>query len=158
MSNGGDRLSTKDLYAEAGTNYRYFLGWRHALFGGYIAVLGALGVALSWVLQHELVLLPAVWICTSVVSITFWSLDCRNRDLYHACQDAGERIECLQAGERAAIGVYSELATRKGDAEETSEARFKRSSLTHSDTINLLTWSVVVVSLLLFIFTACEYW
>lgn len=47
------KLTISEVYAEVGTNYRYFLSWRHRLFAGYFAIIAALAIALSWVVKNE---------------------------------------------------------------------------------------------------------
>ena len=39
-------MTTKDAYDHVGETYRYFLGWRHKLFAGYLTVLAAIALYL----------------------------------------------------------------------------------------------------------------
>jgi hypothetical protein len=94
----------EEFYKEVGTNYRFFLGWRHATFAGNLIVLGgALSLCISaYKDARELVwLIP---LCASPVGVLFWIIDVRNRNLYHAAIQAGKTLE---DGQR---GFYTRLA------------------------------------------------
>ena len=86
-------LDPKDVYAETGNNYRFFLAWRHALMAGYLAVLAAVAVALWAVVENRPGIIPWIFVVAIVVTGVFWALEARNRDLYRACLDAGEQQE-----------------------------------------------------------------
>ncbi len=52
-NDNNSKLSIRDVYEEVGRNYRYFLTWRRALFGGYLVVLASQGVAFSWLYSNS---------------------------------------------------------------------------------------------------------
>ena len=95
-------VTIKDVYAEVGVNYRYFLTWRQRIFAGYLAVLGALGVAAGWLLKespHSLWLLAGAGFLLTVV---FGIIERRNRDLYRKCVECGAACEVGLGG----VGIY----------------------------------------------------
>jgi hypothetical protein len=101
-------MEIKDFYNEVGINYRYFLSWRHKLLAGYLASVAGLAIGFSWVFTHSGVK-PyswAVFILGLFISLVFWGLDYRNRDLYHACQKSGAEIELKQ---NMSSGIYTLL-------------------------------------------------
>lgn len=98
-------VTIKDVYAEVGVNYRYFLTWRQRIFAGYLAVLGALGVAAGWLLKespHSLWLLGEAGF---LLTIVFWIIEGRNREIYRNCVKCGAACEVGLAD----IGIYVEL-------------------------------------------------
>lgn len=104
----GQSLSLKDVYTEMGINYRYFLGWRQRLLAGYLATVAALAIAYAWTYKEAKPLSWVVLATGSGLTIVFWFLDYRNRDLYHACQNSGEALE-KAGGISAEQGIYSRL-------------------------------------------------
>jgi hypothetical protein len=104
--NKNQDLIQKEIYAEIGTNYRFFLNWRHALFAGYLLVLYALINAylrLSESSQGDLNYV--VFSIGLLLSVCFWGLEIRIRDLYRACTRAGHKLENLASES----GIYTEL-------------------------------------------------
>ena len=148
-------IDPKDLYAEAGTIFRYYVGWRNKIFAGYLATLVALALAFAWTQDESKgktsveealgkqdainTLLPSstldrlevgldslamdfkssrrsvrsrtsvkptventLPIAGIVVSLLFWLIDFRNRDIWKTCQYTAIRLEQSQ-------GVYSDL-------------------------------------------------
>ena len=99
-------LMQKEIYAEIGTNYRFFLNWRHALFAGNLLVLYALVNAylrLSESNQGDLNYV--VFSIGLLLSVCFWGLEIRIRDLYRACTRAGHKLEKMVSES----GIYTEL-------------------------------------------------
>lgn len=96
-------LIDRDLYAEVGENYRYFLGWRYKIFAGYLTGLGALGYAFGQT-PHEH-LKTALVVAGIVLSFVFWVFDLRTRDLHTVSQHAGQRLEKRHSLD----GPYSDL-------------------------------------------------
>jgi len=107
----------KLVYGNASELHRYFLSWRHQLFAGYLAVLAALAIAFNWAynLQHH----PRAWIgivsiMAIALSVLFWLLEFRNRQLYRSSQNIARNLEQQMgvAQEELQIkngGVYDEL-------------------------------------------------
>jgi len=88
----------EEYYKEVGTNYRFFLSWRHATFAGNLIVLGgALSLSISAFKDAR----EFVWLiplCASPVGVLLWIIDVRNRHLYHAAIQAGKTLENGQRG------------------------------------------------------------
>lgn len=107
-------MDKKDIYSEIGTNYRYFLDWRHKLLAGYLVTVAGLAIGFSWALTN-IDIKPISWIILLLgifVSLVFWGLDYRNRDLYHICQRAGARIELNEKIDDGQ-GIYTSLEESK---------------------------------------------
>jgi len=103
-------MEKKDVYNEIGINYRYFLDWRHKLLAGYLVSVAGLAVGFSWSLTNSDTK-PISWIILIlgfVVSLVFWGLDYRNRDLYHICQRAGAKMEDIE-NIKDGQGIYTAL-------------------------------------------------
>ena len=116
-------------YEEIGTNYRFFLGWRHAAFAGHLVILyGILSLTFSVYGQSpaKAWLVPAFG---SPIGILLWIVDVRTRDLYHAAIRAGKSIE----GKRG--GFYTQLT---GIVVSKGTPRLKR--LTQSLALDILFW------------------
>jgi hypothetical protein len=121
------RLDAKAAYEEVGQNYRKFLDWRERIVGGYVAIIGGLGVG-----YHQSEASPrfqSVLLCTATLtSFAFWLLNVRNSKFLSTCSIAGEKIE-------SSGGVYSSMRSLA-----------HRSRLTHGLAINLLVSGVVAGS------------
>jgi hypothetical protein len=131
MSNGQSNqiLKVEELYKEVGTNYRYFLSWRHRLLAGYFVILAALSIAFSWLYKKAHSLLWVTFSFGIIITVVFWALEYRNRDLYHACQNTGEQLEKNNA---ALDGIYLNLNKLQGK------------SVTHSLAINILYIATII--------------
>jgi len=115
-------------YEEVGQNYRKFLDWREKIIGGYVAVIGALGVGYHQSDGHpgfQSVLLLA----SALASLAFWILNMRNSKFIVTCVVAGRRLE------RGRDGVYEEMKTLT-----------HTSRLTHGLAVNLLVCGVIAGS------------
>jgi hypothetical protein len=87
-----------EIYKEAGVNYRFFLGWRHASAAGYLVILGAvvsLGISAFKDAKELLWLIP---LCAAPVGVVLWLVDLRTRDAYHAAVRAGKGLEAPERG------------------------------------------------------------
>jgi hypothetical protein len=126
-------LTVRDAYKAIGVNYRYFLTWRHQLLAGYLTLVAALGIAFSWLncYQEDLIWVP--FIAGLMMTLLFWALDVRNRDLYHACQRSG--MEC-ERGLPKGVGLFTRL---HDEAPDDNDDRKKRSArITHSRAMDTL--------------------
>ena len=88
----------EEIYKEVGTNYRFFLGWRHALVAGYLIVLGA---SLSLCISAFKDAKEIVWIiplCIFPIGFIFRAIEKRTRDLYHSAINAGKDLEAPEKG------------------------------------------------------------
>jgi len=88
----------EELYKEVGTNYRFFLGWRHAASAGNLL---ALGGALSLCISAYKDAPKMMWLiplCASPVGVLLWIIDVRTRSLYHAAMRAGKDLESPDRG------------------------------------------------------------
>jgi len=86
-------LTIKDVYTEVGVNYRYFLTWRQRIFAGYLAVLGALGVAAGWVLKESPGSFGFLSGAGLLLTVVFWIVEGRNREIYKKCVERGAACE-----------------------------------------------------------------
>ena len=101
-------LDDKDMYSEAGQLLRHYLSWREKLLGGYVAVIAALAVAFVKAPADYKHLDPALSGLGMFLTIVFWLLERRNRELFNRCIDAGVAIE-----KRAkAPGAFAELSKK----------------------------------------------
>ncbi len=85
-------------YEEIGTNYRFFLGWRHAAFAGDLVILYGV-LSLTFSVYKEIPVIA--WIVPTLgwpVGVLLWIIDVRTRDLYHATIRAGKALEGKQGG------------------------------------------------------------
>src|SRR5688572_6908685 len=93
-------------YEEIGTNYRFFLGWRHAAFAGDLIILyGVISLTTSFYKDKDLI--ACAWIIPAVaapIGLLLRLIDVRTRVLYHAAIRAGQVLE----GDTG--GFYTELA------------------------------------------------
>ena len=101
-------LTIQDVYIEIGVNYRYFLTWRQRIFAGYLAVLGVLSVAAGWMLKDAPHLLWLFSITGLLLTLVFWTIERRNRELYGVCISRGAVCEAGLGD----MGVYSGLRQR----------------------------------------------
>ncbi len=116
-------------YAEAGQNYRKFLDWREKIVGGYVAIVGALGVGYHQSDGHPG--FRAVLLCAGILtSLVFWILNVRNSKFIFVCVTAGKDLE------KGGSGVYKSMDTL------THTGR-----LTHGLAVNLLVSGVVAGSI-----------
>jgi hypothetical protein len=100
------------VYAQTCEHYRYFLSWRDKTLGGYLILLGALGIAYANLDKTNLWFFPPFAVI--FVSIVFWLLEFRTRDLYHMCSWVGERLE-RDAGVKGFFGVARLEHSSKGE-------------------------------------------
>ncbi|HRQ23229.1 MAG TPA: hypothetical protein PLF42_07350 [Anaerolineales bacterium] len=135
--NAHETLSYKDVYEEIGRNYRYFLNWRHALFAGYLLVLYA--VISSYVESIDNLFFQRLCLGAVVlISLVFWTIEIRIRDLYRACTEAGEDLEkkTKSKGESSSFGIYTKL----------NNGEMRRKKISHTNALNLLFLSVIIVA------------
>jgi hypothetical protein len=84
-------MDNQKLYEELGHIWRHFASWREKIFGGYLAVLIALGAGFSQTTSVRI--RAAIFAGAIVVSIVFWILDFRSSQLLNACQTAAASLE-----------------------------------------------------------------
>jgi hypothetical protein len=114
------KLSVEHAYEEVGTNYRFFLTWRHRLLAGYFIVVASMCFGIPWIWEKDKGLLWAPFAAGMAITVVFWVLDFRNRDLYHACQKVGETLESTLPENLA--GIYGALNQRKRNVLNHSRA------------------------------------
>jgi len=119
---------SQSAYNEVGQNYRKFLDWREKIVGGYVAILGGLGIGFR---QSEgNCRFQSALLCAAILtSLAFWILNMRNSVFISISQSAGEKLESGNAG------VYASLAKLRG-----------RGRLTHGLAVNLLVSGVIAGS------------
>jgi hypothetical protein len=116
------------LYDEAGQAWRHFASWREKTFAGYLTALAALAIGFT---HHPGAPLRTIICAGSIlVSVVFWILENRSRELINACQLAADRLE-------QARGCYAEL----------NRVGFERNSrLTYGFAVGLLVGGVGATS------------
>jgi len=128
-------LTAKDIYAEIGINYRYFLNWRHALFAGYLLILYALANSYFSLLEKNRPdLFWVVFLGGFLVSLCCWGLEYRIRDLYQACTNAGCELE--KAFQQT--GIYLKL----------DDDKLRNKTITHSRVLNFF-FGIISLSMLI---------
>lgn len=98
-------------YEEIGTNYRFFLGWRHAAFAGDLVIIYGV-LSLTFTVYKDT---PSfAWIVPALGSplgVLLWIIDVRTRELYHAAIRAGKSLEGKKGG---FFSQLSKVALPKG--------------------------------------------
>ena len=133
-------LTVRDVYEEIGKNYRYFLNWRHGLFAGYLAVVAALGAGFFRIYSNHPRLVWPLFLAGVIVTLVFWGLEYRNRDVYHACQRSGAECEKHFS---AGVGIFTRM---QGLGEKF---------LTHSRVLDIFFGVVVTAMLVGLAWTIC---
>jgi hypothetical protein len=85
-------------YQEIGTNYRYFLSWRHAAFAGDLIILYGVFSLTSSIYNQMSGVAWLVPLIASPIGILLLMIDIRTRDLYHAAIRAGIELEGNKGG------------------------------------------------------------
>ena len=130
-------------YEEIGTNYRFFLSWRHAAFAGDVVIIyGILSLTFSIYKDSP----SLAWIVPtfgSPIGILLWIIDVRTRELYHAAIKAGKDLEGKDGG------FFTQLSKV---ALPASSSPFKK--LTQSGALNLLFIgsSMLLIALAVFLY------
>jgi hypothetical protein len=83
----------KLLYEENAAPFRYFLTWRQLLLGGYFATVAALALGFKWALTEQAILLFLFPLTGAGLSVLFWMLEVRNRELYQLTSEVGSQLE-----------------------------------------------------------------
>jgi len=110
MSDSPDVDKTQ-VYEEVGRNYRVFLHWREKIVGGYLTIVGVLGLGFYQSAGHcgfRFVLLSAA----IVVSFAFLILNVRNSTFIRKCVEAGRALESTKdAGFYTRCDLRSDVLT-----------------------------------------------
>jgi hypothetical protein len=88
------------LYEEVGTNYRFFLGWRHATLAGILVILYGVG-SLTLSTYNKSSTSSSAWIIPALsfpIGFVLWIIDFRTRQLYIAAINAGKHLEGDEGG------------------------------------------------------------
>jgi hypothetical protein len=87
-------VGPKDVYRELGINYRYFATWRWRVVMGWFLSLSAIAVAYAWAAEKEYCGVERIlWGGASLMSLTLWALEGRNRPIYRSCLVEGQKLE-----------------------------------------------------------------
>jgi hypothetical protein len=139
-------LTQVEVYRENGANFRYFLGWRERLFAGHLAILAGLSIGFSWMYENTPNLCWLALFAVMLITFVCWLLECRVRDLYHACQEVGWELEksieldCEQ-------GIYGKL----------DSLRRTRTTLTHSRIIDIFFKLILFMSFIAMLYCKWKY-
>lgn len=107
----GDHL--KLLYEENARMFRFYLTWRQLLLAGYFTILAALALGYKWSLSEASAYSSMFPFVGSGISILFWALDYRNRQLYKHSSEAGAMLEQELVDKVVGyFGTYDDKATR----------------------------------------------
>ena len=102
------------IYEEVGTNYRFFLGWRHATFAGYIVIIGA-AVSVSASTFKDVPSLAWLFpLGAFPIGFLLWIIDIKTRKLYGALQRAGASMEGQTGGGYTNICSVSAPTAKRG--------------------------------------------
>ena len=111
------------VYTTAAELHRYFLSWRNQLLAGYFAVVAAIAVAYHWAYtqpHHSVAWILIVGCFAFAITLFFFLLEMRNRQLYRECQNVEQDIELTlklaptQKAPNANLGLYDRLITNTG--------------------------------------------
>jgi len=105
----------KLLYERNSDQFKYFLTWRQLMLAGYFAIIAALALGFKWALGDHTEALFAFPFAGAWVSVLFWALDRRNRELYTMVSRVGAGLEekiCPEA--KGHFMAYSEKKARLG--------------------------------------------
>jgi hypothetical protein len=80
-------------YEEIGPNYRFFLTWRHAAFGGNLVILWGTCSLLTSAYEKNMPLAWLVPLLASLASFCLWLADRRTRQIYRSLTEAGKALE-----------------------------------------------------------------
>jgi len=78
-------VDAKQRYEENGVAWRFMLGWRQALFGGYLVVLYSLASFAITVQKEAPNCTWLVPLTAAFLTLIFWGIESRTRTLYYAC-------------------------------------------------------------------------
>ena len=101
------------LYEETGAMFRFFLTWRQLLLGGYFAILAALALGFDWALTNHAGMSCAFPFLGFGLSVLFWALDSRNRELYRNAAEVGRSLESRFASPPT-VGYYGSYKRGRG--------------------------------------------
>jgi hypothetical protein len=83
----------KTLYSEASSQFRFFLTWRQLLLAGYLGIYAALALSFRWALLNFQAYAFVTPFLGALLSILFWALDFRNRQVYQIASQSARAIE-----------------------------------------------------------------
>jgi hypothetical protein len=145
LSSGRDAL--KEAYEVSIRLYEFHARWRWGTFAGFLTVEAALALGFGWVHDNAAAHLWAIPLLGSMVSLLFWSFECRNRSVLKTATDTAKRIESqigLVASEKEE-GTFGPFTAQK------FAARF----LAHRTVFNILYPLVAALLVVLSLTIAC---
>ena len=83
----------KALYSEASSQFRFFLTWRQLLLAGYLGIYAALALSFRWALLYFKAYAFVTPLLGAFLSVLFWALDFRNRQVYQTASRSARSIE-----------------------------------------------------------------
>ncbi len=88
-----EQVSADVVYKEIGINYRFFLGWRHALFAGTIVITGAILFQTYKAIIEKPFISGFIPLIGGLICLVVYQLEDRIQDLYRAGIKAGSSLE-----------------------------------------------------------------
>lgn len=85
-------------YEEIGPNYRFFLAWRHAAFGGGLIVLWGACSLLTSAFEKGVQIAWLIPLLSALVTLCLWLADHRTRQIYRSITEAGKKLEGDEPG------------------------------------------------------------
>jgi hypothetical protein len=105
----------KLLYERNSDQFKYFLTWRQLMLAGYFAIIAALALGFKWALGDHTEALFAFPFAGAWISVLFWALDRRNRELYTMVSQVGAGLEeKIYPEAKGHFRAYSEKKARMG--------------------------------------------
>jgi|WetSurMetagenome_2_1015567.scaffolds.fasta_scaffold00003_5 hypothetical protein len=141
------------VYDKVAEHHKYYLSWRHYLLAGYFVAIAFLFYASFYLIENGnpyskfAFLIPIV---IGFVSRFFLLMDKRNMDLYHVCQNVGERIE------KKLFNLTNKKIKSNHALFNVLSGSYKKFGFTHSQLIgylyNSVSWISIILSICLFFF------
>ena len=139
----------RSVYDHCCELHSYFMTWRRHLVTGYLVTLAALGVAFSWTFDCANNARSLSWLVCLIgtfLTIIFWLLDGRNRELYRSCQNVAVDIETQlgfkkDSDSKCYIGLQTALRQSAGH------------KISHSGIMDILFYGAAIILVIMTIYS-----
>ncbi len=102
------------FYSECCQTYRFFKGWRHALFAGLFLVLAAVGTFCLTASNEDRPLIVFILIAAGFIPLLLFALDVRTRTLFQLAKEEGAKMEGAAFGGSEVQGFFTRLSKDEG--------------------------------------------